>query len=122
MDQALVEHGFYKHVEGMTPTPILGADHKEEGIGRFCLRMTCVLPNNSSAKSSVILKYTIVLLPSSKEALLDQYDLTQSAAWLGLWVTDGYLPLIPRPSKNWGCPVIQFIKPRAPLAELAGEP
>ena len=114
VDQAQVEHGFYKHVEGTTPTPILEADHKEEGIGRFCLRMTCVLSNNSSAKSGVILKYTIVLLPSSKEALLDQYDLAQSAAWPGLRVTDGYLTLIPRPSKNWGCPVIPFIKPGHP--------
>ena len=122
VDQAQVEHGFYKHVEGTTPTPILDADHREEGIGGFCMRMTCVLSNNSSAKSGVILKYTIVLFPSSKEALLDQYDLAQSAAWPGLRVTDGYLPLLPRPGKNWGCPVIPFIKPGGPLEEVTTVP
>ena len=117
-----MDHGFYKLRDGAGPTPILEEDYKDEGIGNFCLRMPCVLSNNSSVKSGVIVKYTILLFPESKAELLSQYDLAQCAAWPGLRMADGYMPLLPRPKKNWGCPIIPLIKPGAPWEEAGVVP
>ena len=122
IDQGQVDHGFYKLRDGAGPTPILEEDYKDEGIGNFCLRMACVLSNNSSVKSGVIVKYTILLFPESKAELLSQYDLAQCAAWPGLRMADGYMPLLPRPKKNWGCPIIPLIKPGAPWEEAGVVP
>ena len=116
VDQEQVEHGFYKDREGASPTPILEADLADEGVGQFSLRMTCVLSNNSTVRAGVIVKYTVLLFPESKAALLEHYDLAQCAAWPGLRLAEGYIPMLPRPAKNWGCPTIPLLLPGTPFA------
>ena len=122
LDQEQVEYVLYKERENAAPTPLLEADLADEGVGQFSLRMTCVLSNNSGARTGVVVKYTVLLFPESKTALLEHFDLAQCAAWPGLRLTDGYIPLIPKPEKCWGCPTIPLILPGTPFAVTNSAP
>jgi len=53
-----IHHVFYKMEEGRSPTVVLEADYKEMGVGSFCMRMTCVPSNRSTARRGAILKAT----------------------------------------------------------------
>jgi hypothetical protein len=117
--QQAVEQAFYLTSEGRPPAVILEADYAEYGLGAFSLRMTCVLSKNSSEKAGVIVKYTVLLFPESKESLLADYALSQSAAWPGIRLTEGYLPLLPRPYTKWQCPVTPFVLAGVPLDEAS---
>lgn len=106
-----VFHGFFKTVEGRPPQPVLEAEYEELGIGNFCLRMTCTLSEESTVRTGVLVKYTILLFPASKKHLLDTFELAQSAAWPGMRLTEGLLQLLPIPEKLWKCPVIPLLLP-----------
>ena len=118
--QESVSHAFYVSKEGRPPAPILEADYHEWGIGSFSLRLTGVISGTSSVKNGIVVKYSILLFPDSRANLLDKYELAQSAAWPGLRIAEGHLPLIPRPTKPWGCPVLPLVLPGIPL-ELSSE-
>ena len=62
-----VQHAVYTNTEGRAPTPLLEADYEEQGIGSFCIRMTCAISKNSSARAGVMLKWTVLLFPEEKE-------------------------------------------------------
>ena len=66
-----VQHAVYENTEGRGPTPVLEADYEERGIGSFCIRMTCIISKSSSARTGVMLKWTVLLFPDAKERILE---------------------------------------------------
>jgi hypothetical protein len=106
-----VDHGVFIVCEGRTPTPILEASYEEWGVGDFSLRMLCVLSKNSSATNGVLVKFTVLLFPESKQHLLENYEMAQSAAWPGVRVAEGEFQLLPKPAAKWRCPVSPLIMP-----------
>ena len=101
-----VKHGFYATKEGQAPAPILETDYGEWGIGEFCLRLSAVVSRRSSVEKGILVKWTVLLFPTSKEDMLATHDLAQSPAWPGMVVTVGEMALLPRPVNMWGCPVL----------------
>lgn len=112
-----VEHSLVATADGRQPAPILAAQYEDWGWKGFCLRMLCHISKKSSTRSGVIIGYTILLFPMEKEALLERYELAQSAAWPGIRIAEGQLPLLPRPTTPWGCPVLPLLRTGTPLAE-----
>lgn len=122
LSQEEVQHGLYEANEDSRLTNILEADYEKHGIGEFCIRMSCTLAKSSSVKKGAMVKFTILLFPDSKQALLDTYELAQSPAWPGIRVTEGDIPLLPKPSTQWMCPVIPLTLSGTPYADLARMP
>ena len=106
-----VQHAVYENTEGRGPTPVLEADYEERGIGSFCIRMTCIISKSSSARTGVMLKWTVLLFPDAKERILELYEGAKSPAWPGLRLTEGELPMLPRPTTAWRCPMIPLVLP-----------
>lgn len=109
--QDQIQHGVYQVSEGRNPVPILDADLEERGIGQFCMRMTCVPSARSSARNGVILKFTLLLFPEDKERLGNTYAGATSMAWPGMRISEGEMPILPRPEAGWKCPVLPFTLP-----------
>ena len=110
-----VTHSFVAQEEG-GPVAILAADREEYGVGPFCIRLVCHVVR-ATAKSGVVLKYTMMIFPGSRAGILDVSELAQSAGWPGLKVLDGELALCPMPQRAWQCPVLPLILTGTPLAE-----
>jgi hypothetical protein len=91
------------------PTVILEAEYGEYGISDFCTRMVCNISRASSAKEGVVIKYTVLLFPMGKEALLKKFEMAQSAAWPGFPVLEGEFPLLVRATTPWGCPIMPLL-------------
>jgi hypothetical protein len=120
--QEEVEHGVFIMSDSRAPVPVLEASFEEWGIGEFSLRMLCVISKNSSAANGVLLKYTILVYPESKVQLLTTYEAAQSAAWPGVRVVEGELPMIPRPISKWRCPVNPLLMPGVSFASTQKMP
>ena len=106
-----IHHVFYKMEEGRSPTVVLEADYEEMGVGSFCMRMTCVPSDRSTARRGAILKATTLLFPEEREVMLATYSGAKSMAWPGLRVTESELVLWPMPTVAWKCPVIPLMLP-----------
>ena len=122
LPQEEIQHGFYVIEEERQPTAILEADYADWGIGGFCMRMLCTISKNSSLRAGVVVKFTLFLYPESKDVLLANYELAQSPAWPGMRITEGDIPLLPRPTAPWGCPVLPLIVSGTPLDQLPVQP
>jgi hypothetical protein len=120
--QEEVEHGMFIVGDNRQPTPVLEASYSDWGIGEFSLRMLCTLSKNSSAEKGLLIKYTILLYPESKQHLIDNFELAQSPAWPGIKVTEGEFPMLPKPLVKWRCPVNPLIMPGMPFAETQRMP
>ena len=110
-----IMHCFHVVKEGRTPTPVMEADKERLGIGEFTVRMVCSLAKRSSAKNGVIISYTIMAYPGSKEGILEMSEHAQTAAWPGIKVKEGEFPLMPVASENWQCPIVPMILPGTPF-------
>ncbi len=104
-----VTHSLVATADNRQPAPILESNYEEWGFRGFSLRMLCTISKKSSAKAGIIIKYTILLFPMDREPLLEKYELAQSAAWPGLRIAEGHLPLMPRAQQAWGCPVLPLL-------------
>ncbi len=111
-----IEHSLVATGEGRQPAPILAAQYEDWGWRDFCLRMLCHVSKKSSPKAGVVVSYTVILFPMGKEALLERYELAQSAAWPGLRIAEGQLPVLPRPVTPWGCPLLPLLRTGEALA------
>jgi hypothetical protein len=114
--QEEIEHGVFVVSDGKAPSPVLEASYEEWGIGEFSLRMLCTISKNSSAINGVMVKFTILLYPESKQHLLETYEMAQSAAWPGVRIGEGEMPMIPRPVVKWRCPINPLLMPGAPFS------
>ena len=115
-------HFFHATRDGGAAAPILSANLAQHGIGKFCTRIVCQISRASSAARGVMLKYTFMLFPASRAELLQMSERVTSGSWPGIKLGDGEMPLMPRPSENWGCPVLPLIRPGVSFSELGRAP
>jgi hypothetical protein len=102
-------------------TVVLSDDVTEAGITDFSARMVCQLSSTSNGRKGVVIQYTIILFPCSSDELSDNPD-SRFSSFPGIKITEGTLPLLPKPSKPWKCPVIPFIRPGVPFLDLPTAP
>ena len=103
-----VSHCFTRPDEGASANGILASDLDELGIGSFCLRLLCHL-SRATQKNGVVLHYTVLIFPGTKDEIMAWSELAQSASWPGLLLTEGDLSLFPLPTHAWQCPVLPLI-------------
>jgi len=120
--QEEVEHGIFAMEEGKQPAPIMPADYEDWGVGHFSIRMLCVLSKNSGTRNGIIVKYTVIIFPEGRDELLGRYEAAQSPAWPGFRLAEGYMPLLPRATTAWKCPVIPFVVTDARAEETGSRP
>ena len=111
-------HFFHATKDSGASTPILSANLAQHGIGRFCTRLVCQPAKASSVERGIVIKYTCMLFPASRGELLQMTEQVSSGSWPGIRLGDGEMPLLPRPSVNWGCPVIPLIRPAIAFSVL----
>ena len=111
-----ISHSF-SHADGSSrPTVITAAEHSDYGVGPFCLRLVCHIIR-ATPKSGVILRYSVVAYPGTRDDLMDVSELAQSPCWPGLLLADGDMQLAPLPHKPWQCPVLPFFRTGTPWGE-----
>ena len=115
-------HFFHAAKEGGAATPILSANLEKFGIGRFCTRLVCQPSKNSGPTNGVLLKYTYMLFPASRGELLQMSEKVRSGSWPGIKLGEGEMAMLPRPSEQWGCPVIPLIRPAISFSVLGRAP
>jgi hypothetical protein len=113
-----VDHSLYISQDNGGPTLMLEPEYEEFGIGGFCLRMICGISKNSSAKSGVLIRYTVMLFPMEKEKMVKKYDMAQHTAWPGLKLLDGEIPLLIKTTAAWGSPILPLILTGTSLEQL----
>lgn len=100
---------------------MLGDERERHNIGEFSARMICQLSSTSQGRRGIVIKYMIVIFPSSADELASSPE-SRMPGWPGLKVGEGTFPLAPRPRNAWRCPVIPFIRPGAPFTEIPMAP
>jgi len=110
VDEDSVIHSLHSVKDGQTPVPILQGEKKEWSIGSFCLRQICHISKNSTVRDGVMLTWVVLIFPRAKEQLLEASDLTSSPSWPGLRLISGEMPLMPRPTTAWKCPVLPLLR------------
>jgi len=103
-----VTHGFYKYTDSEPPTALLAGEVADLGFGPFCLRLVCHLVR-ATVKNGVYLHFTVLILPGTKDDIMEVSELAQSASWPGLMLTEGDLALFPLPPRAWQCPVLPML-------------
>ena len=103
-----VSHCFSKPDEGAAANSLLPGELEELGIGKFCLRLLCHL-TRATPRGGVVLHFTVLIYPGSKDEIMAISELAQSASWPGLLLTEGDLSLFPLPSTAWQCPVLPLL-------------
>jgi len=115
--QELVTHGIYRVREGKQPELLLDQDYEQAKVRGFSLRAMAALSKRSGARNGVVVKVTVLIFPEEKAAMLQRYEAAQQATWPGTRLLEAYLPLLPRPTTPWGCPVLPLILPGAPMED-----
>jgi hypothetical protein len=109
-----VSHAYYDATEGRGGQPLLSEDTRRAGTHTgFSLRMMVQISSMSSPTRGVILKYVILLFPTSAEELEDTPE-SKFAGWPGLKIAEGTMPLGPAPKQPWQCPILPFLSPPTP--------
>ena len=108
-----ISHSFSHADSGSRPTIITAAEHNNYGVGPFCLRLVCHLIR-ATVKSGVILRYSVVAYPGTRDDLMEVSELAQSPCWPGLLLVDGDMQLAPLPHRPWQCPVLPLLKTGTP--------
>ncbi len=65
-----ITHCLHVVKEGRAPAPVMEADKEKLGVGDFTVRMVCSLAKKSSARNGVVISYTIMGYPGTKEEIL----------------------------------------------------
>ena len=110
-----VDFEFRKLQQGSDPIILPTDSYSKAGIGEFSLRMICQLSRASTIKKGVILRYTLLLYPGSVSALTTNPG-EQGPSWPGIRLANGEIPLGPRPSAKWGCPILPILRCATPLS------
>ena len=100
---------------------VLQSNHKEKGVGTFCLRLVCHL-QKASCRSGITLGLVVLLFPGTSEEVLNMSELAKSPSWPGLKVMEGEMPLLPTPSIPWKCPALPLLLTGTPWAAMVTTP
>jgi len=122
LEDSKTVHYYHMVKEGRAPQPINDADLEKWGIGRFCLQMVCCLSAASSVETGPVIKYKVLLFPTSKEKISEMGMVAKSAGLPGLKAWEGECPLGPRPQQAWRCPLAPLLLTGTPFEQLAESP
>jgi hypothetical protein len=100
---------------------VLADQRARLGISDFCIRMVCQIDGSSNGRKGVLLRFHILMFPAAA-ADLDDTPETRFPGFPGILLWDGCIPLGPKLSSTWGCPIVPFIQPVTPFAELPAAP
>ena len=117
-----VVHFFHEEKEGGAPTPILTNNLERWGLGRFCIRLVCHPAKNSNAKTGLVMRYHLMLMPGEKATLLKMSEHVASSSWPGLRLTEGEFPVLVPPTTPWGCPFVPLLRPAVSFEFLPSRP
>ena len=104
-------HFFHEAKEDGAAAPILSAELTAWGLGRFCIRLVCHTSKNSSEEKGVMVKYFVMIFPGGRAQPEQMSAHVTSASWPGIKLGEGEMPMLPRPTRPWGCPVLPMLKP-----------
>jgi hypothetical protein len=110
-----ITHCLHVVKEGRAPAPVLEGEREKLGVGDFTVRMVCTIAKKSSARNGIVISYTIMAYPGTKEDLLQTSEHAQTAAWPGIKVKEGDFPMLPTATENWQCPIVPVILPGTPF-------
>ena len=117
-----VVHFYHVAQEEGAPRPIITPTLDEWGIGKFCLRLVCHPSKSCSKERGVLVKYIVMLYPAGKAELTAMSPHAADASWPGLKLGEGEMQLLPRPSTDWGCPVLALLRPAVDFRQLPKAP
>lgn len=120
-DQELV-HFFHRESEGQAPKPILDADLRNTGIGPFSVKLVCLPAASSGIKNGIRIKYQLMLFPSRRADLLKMSQHSNSPSWAGIKLCEGEMPMLPRATKAWGCPIFPLFRGGKPVVSIEDVP
>jgi hypothetical protein len=100
---------------------VLAEERTRAGIDDFSTRIVCQVFGTSDGRKGVIVKYNILLVPASQHTLAEIPE-SKYAGWPGLACHEGSFPMDPRPTVAWKCPIVPFVRPGIPYAELQMAP
>jgi hypothetical protein len=80
--------------------------------------MICQVSSTSDGRTGIIVKYVILLFPESAEELNNAPE-AQLPGWPGIKAYEGTFGVVLKPTVPWQCPVLPFIRPGVPFAELS---
>ena len=116
VDSQQIPHTFHDSSEGRGGRALISSDERLEGTEPgFCLRMVTQISSLSSAARGVVLRGAIMLFPAKMDDITEAVE-SKFAGWPGLKIAEVLLPMGPRPSAQWGCPILPFLKPFQPFA------
>jgi hypothetical protein len=113
-----IAHHYCDTTEGRGAQPLLATDERRVGtVGQgFSIRMLLQICSLSSQARGVVLKYAIILFPAGAEELATNPE-SKFPGWPGIKIAEGTIPLGPKPSQPWKCPVIPFLLPATPFQD-----
>ena len=117
-----VVHFFHEAKEDGAAAPILSSELGAWGLGRFCIRLVCHTSKNSSEERGMFVKYYVMIYPGGRPQLEQMSPHVISASWPGLKLGEGEMPLMPKPTRPWGCPILPLIKPGLSFEMLGRAP
>jgi hypothetical protein len=112
-----VTHTFHNSANDV----VLADQRARLGVSDFCIRMVCQIDGSSNGRKGVLLRFHILLFPAAAGELEDTPE-TRFPGFPGVLLWDGLVPMGPKPSATWGCPILPFIQPTTPFAELPAAP
>ncbi len=115
LDGTAAVHQFYSGES--RPTALLAGDLLEKEIGDFCMRVVCQLSRESTVERGIWLIYTLMIFPESAAGLAAKGHVTSYPNWPGIKITEGEMPVLPRPARAWGCPIVPLLLPGTPLSQ-----
>jgi hypothetical protein len=112
VDSQQIPHTFHDSSEGRGGRAFISSDERLEGTEPgFCLRISSL----SSAARGVVLRGAIMLFPAKMDDITEAVE-SKFAGWPGLKIAEVPIPMGPRPSAQWRCPILPFLKPFQPFA------
>jgi len=115
MDQSCFEVAYSRGGQ-----PILPQDWPAENIDQLALRAICYLDKLSNRRQEPKIKFTILALPMTADALAQLSSHTQHVSWPGIKVLEGVADFFPAaPNGEWAAPVYPYLctKDRAATAQ-----
>lgn len=114
VDGEAIVHSFTAAEEGHLRV-LLAGDLEEDGIGPFCLRMICQLSKDCSLDRGIWLSYAVLLFPGTVAEMAARGPVAVSPNWPGIKVAEGEMPVLPKPSIAWRCPILPLLVPGTPF-------
>jgi hypothetical protein len=118
-----LRHAFRHNPQEGPSVAVLADELGDRNIGDFCVRVVCHIDKSSSETAGILLRYYFVLYPATEEQMrAEAPECFEDPAWPGFRLADGRIPLGPRPTIQWRCPIVPAILANAAMQEGGTSP